>query len=108
MTSTHQKTDGMTYAPRAAKPQPVVKPGDFRFAAAYFDHGHIHGQIAGLREAGGQLTLIYDPDAARLQKLREQFIWWPVQPSRATVARLVAKSCRQVKTTLPTSAPLRR
>ena len=33
----------MTYAPQG-KPSPVVKSGEFTFAAAHLDHGHIYGQ----------------------------------------------------------------
>ena len=32
--------DGMNYAPKG-KPASVVKPGEFPFAAAFLDHGHI-------------------------------------------------------------------
>lgn len=60
-----QKADGMNYAPTAAKPQPVVEPGEFGFAAVQFDHGHINGQINGLTEAGGVLKAVYDPDPER-------------------------------------------
>jgi len=56
--------DGHNYAPEG-KPQPVVKPGEFVFAAAYFDHGHIYGQINGLAEAGGTLKYVYDADPSR-------------------------------------------
>ena len=65
--------DGMNYAPTAAKPQPVVTAGEFKFAAAYFDHGHLYGQINGLTEAGGELTMVYDPDPERLETLKEKF-----------------------------------
>jgi predicted dehydrogenase len=65
--------DGMNYAPTAAKPQPVVEKGEFPFAAAYFDHGHIHGEINGLTEAGGELSMIYDPDPERLKTLVEKY-----------------------------------
>lgn len=65
--------DGMNYAPTAAKPAPVVGPGEFRFAAAYFDHGHIHGQINGLTEAGAELAAIYDPDAERMAELTKKY-----------------------------------
>lgn len=58
-------TDGMTYAPQS-KPRPVVKPGEFRFAAAFLDHGHIYGQCNGLIEAGADLGAVYDPDPKRL------------------------------------------
>jgi len=60
-----QSTDGMTYAPKG-KPTPVVKPGEFVFAAAFLDHGHIYGQCNGLIEAGGELRYVYDPDPARV------------------------------------------
>ena len=68
-----QKSDGMNYAPKSAKPKPVVGPGEFKFAAAYFDHGHIFGQINGLTEAGGELAMIYERDPAKLKALKEQF-----------------------------------
>lgn len=67
-----QAADGMNYAPQG-KPQPVVKPGEFIFAAAHLDHGHINGQCNGLTEAGGQLKWIYDPDAAKVDALRSKF-----------------------------------
>jgi len=44
----------------------VVKPGEFVFAAAFLDHGHIYGQCNGLIEAGGELRYVYDPDPARV------------------------------------------
>lgn len=55
-----QKSDGMNYAPKG-KSKPVVKAGEFNFAAAYLDHGHIYGQCNGLIEAGGTLKYVYDP-----------------------------------------------
>ena len=57
--------DGMTYAPKG-KPSPVVQPGEFTFAAAHLDHGHIYGQCNGLVEAGARLKWVYDPDPARV------------------------------------------
>ena len=65
--------DGMNWAPRAAKPQPVVAPGDFVFAATHFHPRPLYGQINGLREAGGQLKWIWDHDAARLREVAEKF-----------------------------------
>jgi predicted dehydrogenase len=59
-----QKSDGMNYAPQG-KPNPVVKPGEFAFAAAYLDHGHIYGQCNGLIEAGADLKWVYDTDPAK-------------------------------------------
>ena len=46
-----EKSSGMNYAPQG-KPNPVVKPGEFVFAASHLDHGHIYGQCNGLIEAG--------------------------------------------------------
>ena len=46
-----QVSDGMNYAPQG-KPNPVVKPGEFQFAAAHLDHGHINGMVNALTEAG--------------------------------------------------------
>ena len=67
------KSEGMTYAPRGAKPQPVVAPGEFKFAAAFFDHGHIQGQINGLTEAGAELAMVYDSEPGRLESVVAQF-----------------------------------
>ena len=61
-----QKADGMNYAPQG-KPSPVVKPGEFTFAAAHLDHGHIYGQCNGLLEAGAGLKWVYDPDPKKVE-----------------------------------------
>jgi predicted dehydrogenase len=55
------------------KPQPVVAPGEFYFAAVALDHGHIYGQCQGLIEAGATLRYVYDSDPARMEKFRETF-----------------------------------
>ena len=60
-----QKADGMNYAPQG-KPSPVVSRGEFTFAAAHLDHGHIYGQCNGLLEAGADLKWVYDPDAKKV------------------------------------------
>ncbi len=67
-----QKSDGMTYAPQG-KPRPVVQPGEFVYAAAHLDHGHIYGQCNGLNEAGAVLKWVYDPDAAKVEVFRKAF-----------------------------------
>jgi predicted dehydrogenase len=67
-----QKGDGMNYAPMG-KPRPVVKPGEFAFAAAHLDHGHIYGQCNGLTEAGAELRWVYDPDPKKVEAFREKF-----------------------------------
>jgi predicted dehydrogenase len=61
-----------TYAP-GSKPGPVVAPGEFVFAAAHLDHGHIYNQTQGLLEAGGTLTWVYEPDPVKLAKFTARF-----------------------------------
>jgi predicted dehydrogenase len=67
-----QKSDGMNYAPQG-KPNPVVKPGEFVFAAVRLDHGHIYGMCNGLLEAGATLGWVYDPDPAKVTAFRAKF-----------------------------------
>lgn len=59
-------SNGMNYAPQG-KPRPVVTQGEFIFAAMSLDHGHIYGMCNGLREAGGTLKWVYDPDPAKVE-----------------------------------------
>ncbi|MFM9092411.1 MAG: Gfo/Idh/MocA family protein [Verrucomicrobiota bacterium] len=70
--STTQKSDGMNYAPQG-KPRPVVGPGEFVFAAAHLEHGHIYGQCNGLLEAGGELKWVYDPDPRKVEAFRAKY-----------------------------------
>ena len=70
--STIQKSDGMNYAPQG-KPRPVVGPGEFIFAAAHLEHGHIYGQCNGLLEAGGELKWVYDPDPKKVEAFRAKY-----------------------------------
>jgi predicted dehydrogenase len=67
-----QKSDGMNYAPQG-KPSPVVKPGEFVFAATHLDHGHINGQCNGLTEAGGQLKWVHDADPAKAEAMAARY-----------------------------------
>ncbi|TXK74378.1 Gfo/Idh/MocA family protein [Paenibacillus sp. N3.4] len=62
-----QKSDGMNYAPIGTF-NSVCEPGQFIFAAAALDHGHIYGMCNGLREAGGELKWVYDPDPVKVDK----------------------------------------
>ena len=64
--------DGMNYAPKG-KPQPVVKQGEFVFAAIGLDHGHIGGMCNGLTEAGATLKYIYDPDVNKVNQYIKQY-----------------------------------
>ena len=61
-----QKNDGMNYAPQG-KPNRVVQPGEFVFAAVALNHGHIYGMTNGLLEAGAELKWVYDPDPAKVE-----------------------------------------
>ena len=67
-----QKKSGMHYAP-VGKSNKVCEPGQFIFAAAALDHGHIYGMCNGLLEAGGQLKWVYDPDQAKVNKFTEKY-----------------------------------
>src|SRR3954469_11197372 len=67
-----EKSDGMNYAPQG-KPSPVVKAGEFVFAAAHLDHGHIYGQCNGLLEAGAQLKWVYDPEPQRIATFQAKY-----------------------------------
>ncbi|MBV9490410.1 MAG: Gfo/Idh/MocA family oxidoreductase [Verrucomicrobia bacterium] len=63
---------GYDYAPKG-KPQPVCRPGDFKFAALALDHGHIYGQCNGLIKAGADLHWVFDPDPAKVESFRKTF-----------------------------------
>ncbi|MFH1497238.1 MAG: Gfo/Idh/MocA family oxidoreductase [Verrucomicrobiota bacterium] len=75
-----QKSDGMNYAPQG-KPSPVVKPGEFVFAATNLDHGHINGQCNGLTEAGAQLKWVHDADTAKAEAFAAKYPGAKVAPS---------------------------
>ncbi len=62
----------MTYAPQG-KAKPVVAPGEFVFAAAHLDHGHIYGMCNGLLEAGAELRYVYDSDPYKVDAFRARF-----------------------------------
>lgn len=55
------------------KPKPVVKPGEFIFAATHLNHGHLFGQCQGLIEAGAELRYVYDADPKNVEALRQKF-----------------------------------
>ncbi len=72
--------DGMNYAPQG-KPAPVCDPGEFRFAAAGLDHGHIYGMTSGLVDAGGEQAWVWDPDPDKVAAFRKQYPQVPVAAS---------------------------
>jgi len=61
------KADGMNFAPQVKTKGPVVSKGEFVFAAAHLDHGHIYGMAGGLTEAGGLCKYVYDPDKSKVE-----------------------------------------
>lgn len=69
----NRKKDGMNYAPESVKREAVVAPGEFVFAAAHLDHGHIYGQCRGLVDAGATLKRVYDPDSAKMAEFQKAF-----------------------------------
>ena len=67
-----QMREGYNFMPEG-KPNPVVKEGEFIFAAIGLDHGHIGGMCNGLLEAGGTLKWIYDPDPKKLDEYCQKY-----------------------------------
>jgi predicted dehydrogenase len=63
----------MNYAPTASNTEKVVKPGEFIFATAFLDHGHIFGQMNGLTEAGGECRWVYDPQPERAKAFADKY-----------------------------------
>lgn len=66
------KRNGMYYAPKG-KHNPVVKKGEFVFAAVGLDHGHIYGMTNGLLEAGATLKWVYDPDREKAEAFLREY-----------------------------------
>ena len=48
------------------KPGAAARPGEFGFSAVGLEHGHIYSMTRGLREAGGTLRFVYDPDPGKV------------------------------------------
>ncbi|MBN1934187.1 MAG: Gfo/Idh/MocA family oxidoreductase [Anaerolineae bacterium] len=78
------KASGMNYAPRG-KTKPVVRPGQFGFAAVSLEHGHIYGMCNGLLEVGAELKWVYDPDPAKVAAFLQRFPDTPVADSEIQV-----------------------
>ncbi len=92
-----EKKEGMNYAPKG-KPNPVVKEGEFVFAAIGLDHGHIYGMSNGLIEAGATLKWVYDPDPAKMEAYRKAYPQAQGASSEEQVlsdpqVRLIAAAC---------------
>jgi len=69
---TFNRADGMNYAP-IGKASPVVKEGEYYFAAVALDHGHIYGMCNGLIEAGATLKWVFDADAEKVAQFQKTY-----------------------------------
>ena len=78
---------------------PVVAPGEFCFAAAYLDHGHIYEQTSALIDAGATLTQVFDPNPARVNAFVKRF-------GPLTVAESFADVLSDRRTTLVAAAAI--
>jgi predicted dehydrogenase len=63
----------MNYAPSGVKEARVVNEGEFVFAAAALNHGHIYGMVGALLNAGGVCKYVYDPDPAKVTDFVKRF-----------------------------------
>ncbi|MEM1059863.1 MAG: Gfo/Idh/MocA family oxidoreductase [Verrucomicrobiota bacterium] len=73
--------DGHNYAPSSSKPNRVVEPGEFVFAVAHLDHGHINGMTNGLLEAGATLKYVFEPNEQKRDAFRQAYADSGVQPA---------------------------
>lgn len=67
------------------KPGPVVKPGEFVFAAIALDHVHIAFMCTELVKAGGALKAIYDPCKEKCEMFLKYFPWIKVAASEEEI-----------------------
>jgi predicted dehydrogenase len=63
------------------QPKPVVRAGEFVFAAAHMDHGHLASMCNALSEAGGTLKWVYEPDGKKRDTLLRRYP--QAKPARA-------------------------
>lgn len=63
---------GYDYVPDGSGER-VCQKGEFIFAAAGLDHGHIYAQTQGLLSAGGECAKVWDPDAKKIAEFQKRF-----------------------------------
>lgn len=63
---------GYDYVPDGSG-EAVCQKGDFVFAAAGLDHGHIYAQTRGLINAGAECALVWDPDPKKVAEFQKRF-----------------------------------
>lgn len=78
------KADGQNYAPKG-RAKPVCGPGEFPVGVIGLDHGHIYGMCNGLTEAGAGISLVWDPDPAKIELFRKTFPSAGVAGSKAQI-----------------------
>jgi predicted dehydrogenase len=78
--SAHAKSGASRFT-FAEKPKRVVQPGEFVFAAAHFDHGHLSGMCSALSEAGATLKWVFEPDERKRDTLLRRYP--QAKPARA-------------------------
>ncbi|MCX7028413.1 MAG: Gfo/Idh/MocA family oxidoreductase [Spirochaetes bacterium] len=67
-----KKADGQNYAPKG-KVASVCSWGEFKVGIVGLDHGHIYGMCNGLQEAGAMMTMVWDPDPAKIAAFTAKF-----------------------------------
>ncbi len=92
-----ERKEGFNHMPKG-KPNKVVQPGEFMFAAVGLDHAHVGGMTNGLLEAGGTLKYIYDPDPKKMDRYKKLFPQAALARSEEEVledpeVHLVASAC---------------
>ncbi|MDY6068190.1 MAG: Gfo/Idh/MocA family oxidoreductase [Opitutales bacterium] len=63
---------GYDYVPEGGGKK-VVAAGEFVFASAFLDHGHIYAQTTGLINAGAECKYVYDPDPKKVAEFLKRF-----------------------------------
>ncbi len=71
---------GYDYVPDGSG-ESVCKKGEFVFAAAGLDHGHIYAQVQGLVSAGAVCKCVWDSDAKKVADFQKRFPDVPVASS---------------------------
>lgn len=65
-------SSGYDYVPDGSGKK-VCEKGQFRFAAAGLDHGHIYAMTQGLISAGAECAWVYDPDRNKVDAFLKRF-----------------------------------
>ena len=83
---------GYDYVPDGSG-EKVCGDGDFVFAAAGLDHGHIYAQVQGLTSAGGRCALVWDSDPKKVADFQKRFPDVPAAESLEQILRDKSIAC---------------